>query len=124
MPGSLGMVGVRMIDRTNERIGELQQEIERENARRYAFQRMLRSTDVVLWKLEEMNRDGVREVAPDVREEIRDTVAELPDDCQEVLRDSPAVQELLDSIFEVQERLFRWRHPEFVFDEDDSERAS
>ena len=113
-----------MIDRTNERIGRLRKEIERENNRRYAFQRMLRSTDRVLWKLEEMNRDGVREVAPDVHDEIRGAVADLPEDCQEVLRDSPAVQDLLDSIFEVQERLFKWRHPDFAFEEeDDRERA-
>lgn len=113
-----------MIDRTNERIGELQQEIEQENSRRYAFQRMLRSTDLLLWKLEEMNRDGVREVDADFREQIREAVAELPENCRGLLRDSPAVQELLDSIFEIQERLFRWRHPEFAFDDEDSERAS
>lgn len=113
-----------MIDRTNERIGELQQEIERDNARRYAFQRMLRSTDRVLWKLEEMNRDGVREASSDVRVEIREAMQELPKVCKEALRDSPSVQELLDSVFEVQERLFRWRHPDFTFDEDDVERAS
>lgn len=111
-----------MIDRTNERIGELQQEIERENTRRYAFQRMLRSTDRVLWKLEEMNRDGIREAEADVRAEIREAMAELPPECQELLRDSPSVQELLDSIFEVQERLFRWRHPDFAFEDEDSER--
>lgn len=111
-----------MIDRTNEKIGELQQEIERENSRRYAFQRMLRSTDRVLWKLEEMNRDGVREAASDVRVEIREAMSELPHECREALRDSASVQELLDSMFEVQERLFRWRHPEFAFEEDESER--
>ena len=42
---------------------------------------------------------------------------------------SPAVnrliQEALDSVFEVQERLFRWRHPEWAFEEDDDlDRAS
>jgi hypothetical protein len=111
-----------MIDRTNERIEKLKEDIERENSRRYAFQRMLRSTDRLLWRLEEMNRDGVDAVAPDLREDIKTTVADLPEDCQEVLRDSPTVQDLLDSMFEVQERLFRWRHPEFAFDEDDSDR--
>ena len=113
-----------MIDRTNERIGKLQKEIEKENSRRYAFQRMLRSTDQVLWKLEEMNRDGVRIAEADMRDEINEAMAELPDDCREALRDSDAVQDLLDSMFEVQERLFRWRHPEFAFEEEDSERAS
>jgi hypothetical protein len=113
-----------MIDRTNERIGKLQKEIEKENSRRYAFQRMLRSTDRVLWKLEEMNRDGVRLVEADMRDEIKGVMADLPDACREVLRDSEGVQELLDSVFEVQERLFRWRHPEFAFDDEDSERAS
>ena len=114
-----------MIDRTNERIGELQQEIERENSRRYAFQRMLRATDRVLWKLEEMNRDGIREAAADVRVEIKEAMDDLPKECTEVLRDTPSVQELLDSLFEVQERLFRWRHPDFAFEEEsDAERAS
>jgi hypothetical protein len=113
-----------MIDRTNERIGELQQEIERENSRRYAFQRMLRATDQVLWRLEELNRDGVREVPSEFREEVRETVSQLPQNCQDALRETVAVQELLDSVFEVQERLFRWRHPDFQFDDDDVERAS
>lgn len=113
-----------MIDRTNEKIGELQQEIEQENSRRYAFQRMLRSTDRVLWRLEELNRDGIREVSSDFREEIAGTIGDLPEPCRNVLRESLAVQELLDSVFEVQERLFRWRHPDFAFDDDDVERAS
>jgi hypothetical protein len=113
-----------MIDRTNEKIGELQQEIERENRRRYAFQRMLRSSDRVLWKLEEMNRDGVREAAADLRLEIREALSELPRQCREALRDSGSVQELLDSLFDVQECLFRWRHPDFAFEQDEVERAS
>jgi chromosome condensin MukBEF ATPase and DNA-binding subunit MukB len=116
-----------MIDQTNTRIEEMEAEVKRENERRYAFQRLLRLTDEHLWRLEEMNRDGVKTVPPPMREEIRDTIEQLPDHCKEPFRDSEQVQEMLDSVFEVQERLFRWRHPEFPLDdelEDELDRAS
>jgi hypothetical protein len=32
---------------------------------------------------------------------------------REPLRDSGQVQDTLDSVFEVQERLFRWRYPDW-----------
>src|SRR6266700_2058464 len=49
-----------MIDHTSGRIGQQLKALRRENLRRYAFQRMLQATDRVLWRLEEMNRDGVK----------------------------------------------------------------
>jgi hypothetical protein len=115
-----------MIDQTNTRIEEMEAEVKRENDRRYAFQRLLRLTDKHLWRLEEMNRDGVKTVPPPVREEIRETIGQLPDHCKEPFRDSEQVQETLDSVFEVQERLFKWRHPEFPLqeEEDELDRAS
>ncbi|HLH68443.1 MAG TPA: hypothetical protein VKY90_05315 [Candidatus Dormibacteraeota bacterium] len=114
-----------MIDETNLAIEELQEAIRRENERRYAFYRMLNATDRVLWRLEELNRDGVKIIPEDMRERMRESLSELPPSCLEALRDSPLVQEVLDSIFEVQERLFRWRDPQRVpEDEEELERVA
>jgi hypothetical protein len=108
-----------MIDETNVAIGELEEQIRRDNDRRYAFYRMLHATDRVLWRLEEMNRDGAKEIPDDMRERIRENLAELPVPCIEVYRDSDHVQEVLDSLFEVQERLFRWRDPQRTPEEEE-----
>jgi hypothetical protein len=108
-----------MIDETNVAIGELEQQIRRENDRRYAFYRMLHATDRVLWRLEEMNRDGISAIPDDMRGRIRESLDELPGPCIEVLRDSEQVQEVLDSLFEVQDRLFRWRDPQRVAEEEE-----
>lgn len=113
-----------MIDRTNTNIEELEAEIHRANDRRYAFQRMLRATDRMLWRLEEMNRDGVKSLSEDVRSDIRETVDELPEPCRQLFQDTDRVQEVLDSVFDMQERLFRLRFPEYGFDEDDDSIAS
>ncbi|HEX6548461.1 MAG TPA: hypothetical protein VF134_06950 [Candidatus Dormibacteraeota bacterium] len=113
-----------MIDQTNVNIEHLEEEIRRENRRRYAFQRMLRSTDSILWRLEELNRDGVKTLNKEQRSDIRTAIAELPGPCMDVFRDSERVQEVLDSIFDVQECLFRGRFPEFGFDEEDETLAS
>ena len=96
-----------MIDHTNSRIEQQQKVLRRENRRRYAFLRMLQATDRMLWRLEEMNRDGVRTVPKRVRAEIREVVGTMPDHVAEPLRDSGHVQDTLNSLFEVQERLFR-----------------
>jgi hypothetical protein len=108
-----------MIDETNVAIGELEDQIRRDNDRRYAFYRMLHATDRVLWRLEEMNRDGARTIPDDTRARIRESLAELPGPCIEAFRDSEHVQEVLDSLFEVQDRLFRWRDPQRVPEEED-----
>jgi hypothetical protein len=108
-----------MIDETNVAIGELEDQIRRDNDRRYAFYRMLHATDRVLWRLEEMNRDGARTIPDDTRVRIRESLAELPGPCIEAFRDSEQVQEVLDSLFEVQDRLFRWRDPQRQAEEED-----
>jgi hypothetical protein len=108
-----------MIDETNVAIGELEEQIRRENDRRYAFYRMLHATDRVLWRLEEMNRDGEKTIPDDMRERIREALTELPVSCIEAFRDSDQVQEVLDSLFEVQDRLFRWRDPQRAAEEED-----
>ena len=102
-----------MIDHTSDRIEKLETAVRRENRRRYAFHRMLQGTDRVLWRLEEMNRDGVKTISPRVRAEIRSLAASMPSHLREPLRDAGHVQDILDSLFEVQERLFRWRYPDW-----------
>jgi hypothetical protein len=111
-----------MIDHTSSRIEQQQAASRREARRRYAFQRMLRATDRVLWRLEEMNRDGVKTVPKPVRAEIRELVETMPTQFREPLRDSAAVQDTLDSLFEIQERLFRWRYPDWHDWDPDEER--
>jgi hypothetical protein len=114
-----------MIDETNVAIGELEEGIRRSNDRRYAFYRMLNTTDRVLWGLEEMNRDGVKIIPRKLRSAIKQQMAELPPDCRGAFRDSERVQEILDSIFDVQESLFRWRDPQrFSADDQDGERLA
>jgi hypothetical protein len=100
-----------MIDRTNDRIAEQEKEVRKRNRRRYAFQRMLEATDRVLWRLEELNRDGVTRVPKRVRMEVREVVSTMPALARDALRDGGKVQDTLDSVFEVQERLLRWRYP-------------
>ena len=102
-----------MIDHTSSRIEQQQTAVRRENLRRYAFQKMLQATDRVLWRLEEMNRDGVKNVPPKVRAELRELVDTMPRQVRASLNDSSHVQDTLDSLFEVQERLFRWRFPDW-----------
>jgi len=109
-----------MIDNTSNRIEQQQTANRREIRRRYAFHRMLKATDRVLGRLEEMNRDGVKTVPKPVRAEIRGVVEAMPSRIREPLRDTVAVQDMLDSLFEIQERLFRWRYPDWHdFDPDD-----
>ena len=102
-----------MIDHTSSRIEEQHGATVRRNRRRYAFHRMLKATDGILWRLEEMNRDGVKTVPKTVRAEIHEVVDAMPDQVREPFRDNGAVQETLDSLFEIQERLFRWRYPDW-----------
>jgi hypothetical protein len=102
-----------MIDHTNSHIEEQEGAVRRRNRRRYAFYRMLHATDRVLSRLEEMNRDGVTKVPGPVRAELRELVGVMPNHVREPLRDSGQVQDTLDSVFEVQERLFRWRYPDW-----------
>jgi hypothetical protein len=100
-----------MIDHTSNRIEEHQAALRRANRRRYAFHRMLEATDRLLWRLEEMNRDGVKSLSKKVRTELHDVAETMPARVRDKLRDSGDVQDTLDSLFEVQEALFRWRFP-------------
>ena len=100
-----------MIDHTSIRIEQQESALRRQNKRRCAFQRMLEATDRVLWQLEEMNRDGVKSVPGPLRAELRGVVEAMPRHLRAPLREDGPVQDALDSLFEVQERLFRWRFP-------------
>src|SRR5438094_7570740 len=100
-----------MIDHTSTRIEQQETALRRQNRRRYAFQRMLEATDRVLWQLEEMNRDGVKTVPAPLRDQLRGVCGAMPGHIRAPLRDEGPVQDALDSLFEVQERLFRWRFP-------------
>ena len=102
-----------MIDHTNTKILRQLTALRRENRRRYAFQRMLEATDRVLWRLEEMNRDGVKTMPKRERVHIRELGESMPPRIGEALRDTGQVQDTLDSLFDVQERLFRWRYPDW-----------
>src|SRR3981081_1340963 len=108
-----------MIDETNGAIGELEEQIRRDNDRRYAFYRMLHATDRVLWRLEEMNRDGSKTVPEDMRERRRPTLAGLSIQLIDVIRDIDHCEATLDSLREVQDRLVRWRDPQRVPEEED-----
>lgn len=109
-----------MIDRTSSRIQQQQAALRRHNRRRYAFQRLLETTDRLLWRLEEMNRDGVKTVPARVRAQLREAVDSMPAHVGRPLRDTGKVQDTLDSLFDVQERLFRWRYPDWEdWDPDD-----
>ena len=55
----------------------------------------------------------VKTVPKPVRAEIRELVDTMPTQMREPLRHSAAVQDTLDSLFEIQERLFKWRYPDW-----------
>lgn len=115
-----------MIDRTSATIEDMRAGIARDNARRYAFYSMLHTTDRILWRLEEMNRDGLRRLDAAQRRHIRRVFECLPSDVMRVFRDSDQVQVVLDSIFDMQERLFKWRNPQWAAgaDHEDFERLA
>ena len=106
-----------MIDHTSSRIEQQESALRRQNRRRYAFQRMLEATDRVLWQLEEMNRDGIGHV-PDRRQAaIADKLAEMPESLRRLYRADGSVQSALDSLFDMQQALFKAHHPEFDYGE-------
>lgn len=102
-----------MIDNTSVRIEEDQRALRRANRRRYAFHDMLHATDKLLWRIEELNRDGATVVPKPVRAHLREVATTMPREIGEALRDSGQVQDTLDGLFEMQERLFRWRYPDW-----------
>jgi len=106
-----------MIDQTNLRIGQATAELRRRKAREQKFDRLLRLTDVVLWQLEEMNRDGVAHVSDRRQAAIADRLAKMPESLRRMYCADGSVQCALDSLFEMQQALFKARHPEFDYAE-------
>jgi hypothetical protein len=104
-----------MIDQTNARIGQATAELRRRKAREQKFDRLLLVTDVVLWQLEEMNRDGVAHVPDRRRAAIADHLAEMPESLRRMYCADGSVQCALDSLFDMQQALFKARHPEFEY---------
>jgi hypothetical protein len=113
-----------MIDETSLKIEEMRETIRQNNVRRYAFHTMLHTTDRILWRLEEMNRDGVRTVPAGARKQIGEQLQDLPQEIAELYLDSSETQVVLDSIFEMQEALFKWRDPDAAADDEDLERLA
>jgi hypothetical protein len=107
-----------MIDQTTSRILAARAANQRRKEQSERFERLVALTDTVLWQLEEMNRDGIKTIPGDLRVSIREELTEIPRPVIDVFRDTEVVQEVLDSIFEVQERLFRWKDPELESDEE------
>lgn len=101
-------------------IEELAEEIARANAERYAFARMLAATDGILAALEEMNRDGVKATSFPDRAGWRETLHELPSAVIGPWPVEQPVQQLLDGLFEVQERLLHWHDPQRSTDEEEA----
>jgi len=98
--------GAGVIADANLTIEQLEAEAREAMDRRYAFYRMLHATDRILWRLEELNRDGVVVLPSALGAAIRPALAELPESCLEPLAGG-TVQAALDSVFDVQEALFR-----------------
>lgn len=108
-----------MIDETTADIIAARQRNRRRRARQQAYDRLIALTDTVLWKLEEMNRDGVAELSLRHRQVIDDRFADLPVWLKAMYCGEGSVQEALDSLFEMQQALFKARHPEYEFAEGD-----
>ncbi|GAC1657400.1 MAG: hypothetical protein NVS9B1_15040 [Candidatus Dormibacteraceae bacterium] len=106
-----------MIDQTNAHIGEATIELRRRKERRIQFDRLLRLTDVVLWQLEEMNRDGLAQVPGRRQAAIVTHLEEMPTSLRALYCDTGSVQCALDSLFEMQQALFKARHPEYDYGE-------
>ena len=108
-----------MIDQTNRRIGLATADALRRKAREKKFDRLLRLTDVVLWQLEEMNRDGILAVPPPSQAAIVDKLSVMPEPVRRLYCADGSVQCALDSLFEMQQALFKARHPEYDYAEID-----
>ena len=96
-------------------IERLEAEVQRELDERYAFYRMLHATDRVLWRLEGLNKDGVRDLPADVGLRMHNELAGLPDPVRAELRDG-TVQAALDGVFAAQDALLALHVPGYERD--------
>jgi hypothetical protein len=89
----------------------LEAEIRRDNAQRYEWRQWLDATDRVLDWLERSNLAGRKGISRVRQRWIERELAPLPHSCLEKLSRCGRVQQVLDSIFDIQEELFRLRDP-------------
>jgi hypothetical protein len=108
-----------MIDQTSVRIERAQAETLKRRARREAFEKMLKVSDTVLWRLEEMNRDGVVALSIQSQRDIVKRLRIMPERIRGLYCADGTVQGALDSLFAIQEALFRVRNPELDYDEEE-----
>jgi hypothetical protein len=108
---------------TSLSIEELEEQVRTENDRRYTFNRLLNATDRVLWRLENLNAAGVKDLPAAVAEAIGPALAELPAACLELLRGGK-VQDALDSVFAAQDRLFALYVPGYQAESAEAEEAT
>ena len=89
---------------------EIQQalhEFEERRSRQLRFRRQLAATDQVLDLLEKMNLNGVQYLGGSAARRIERTLSELPPQLRLAVNPRTRVQRTLDSVFEIQEALFR-----------------
>ena len=108
-----------MIDQTTSRILAARAANQRRKEQSERFERLVALTDTVLWQLEEMNRDGIAVVPDRSRQVIATKIADLPNWLRGMYCGDGSVQAALDSLFEMQEAIFKARHPEFDFGDGD-----
>lgn len=87
----------------------------RRRAQQQAFDRVLGATDLILWELEEMNRDGRSTVPERKRSEYVNRLAVVPSRLRRLYDNSGGTQAALDSLFEIQAALFRMRNPNWDY---------
>lgn len=110
-----------MIEHASVEIEQLAEEIRAANERRDRTRTLIARTDRVVNRLEVLNHGGTKRLLPGDLSKIRRFLADVPAACMEAFRDSENVQEVLDSMFEVQERLLRVVRGRLYDDDSDQE---
>lgn len=104
-----------------EAVDEMTEAQAAENRERYAFDRMLAATDRLLWELEELNLGDIMVLPVETARRMRRSLRHLPAVCRVRFVVDDRVQVVLDSVFDVQEALFRWRDPRYGAEETEPE---
>lgn len=87
-------------------VATAREEVQRLNARRYRFPAWVAATDRCLWLLEGLNLADVAVVPHWRLVEVRRLLATLPSRFRPELGDGVRTQEVMDRVFDAQERLF------------------
>lgn len=111
------------IEQATAAVDEAAEDERRTRYREDAFYRMLGATDRLLWRLEGMNLDGTKTVPlRDVRR-MRKSLAELPMSVESAFIENESVQEVLNGVFDVQDRLLAHYVPGYEPHADEEECA-